>query len=211
VALGTAVPAPLRGQLDAAVAQCSAAQADQTPLGGSIKGETATNAALRQSINATFLRPIAIAARHALKTSPDLTTLTPPAKLRKAGFAATVTALADAAEKNQQVLIDHGLPADVITQLRAAVITLQASTDNRALLVGRQSAATKSIVESTKAIRAVLQVINGSLTPVLKKNPPLLANWVATKRIQATVVTPQPGGDASVTTTTLSTPVKPAA
>jgi hypothetical protein len=219
-ALGTTVPAPLRGQLDAAVAQGRAAEAGQATLVGSVKGETATQAAIRASITTDFLRPIATAARHALKSAPDFTTLVPPAKLRKADFASTVTAVTTVAAKYQQAFLDHGEPADFVAQLQTAVTQFEASAARRAVLVGQLTAATKSTGESVKTIRSVVKVINGALTPVLKKNAPLKANWVATKRIQATVVTPQPGGDASSTTTTttpavtapvVTAPVKPAA
>jgi hypothetical protein len=56
----------------------------------------------------------------------------------------------------------------------------------------------------------VLHVIDGIMQRALKKNQPLLANWVATKRIQATVVTPLPGGDLNATPVTIA-PAKPAA
>ena len=55
------------------------------------------------------------------------------------------------------------------------------------------------IKDSTKAIRSLLRVIDGNMKRALKKNQPVLANWVATKRIQATVVTPLPGGDLNAT------------
>ena len=211
-AVGTAVPAPLRGQLDAAVVQGRTAQASQAILAGSIKGETATQAAIRASITTDFLRPIATAARHALADAPDFTTLVPPAKLRKADFASTVTAVATAAAKYQQTFLDHGEPADFVVQLQAALTRFDTSTASRARLVGQQSAATESAGESVKTIRSVLKVINGALTPVLKKNAPLKANWIATKRIQATVVTPLPGGNAASTTITptVTAPVQPA-
>ena len=82
----------------------------------------------------------------------------------------------------------------------------------RAVLVGQQSAATEGAAQSVKTIRSVVKVINGALTSVLKKNAPLKANWVATKRIQATVVTPLPGGNAGSPNTPQSpAPVQPAA
>jgi hypothetical protein len=211
-AVGTAVPAPLRGQLDAAVVQGRTAQAAQALLAGSIKGETATQAAIRASITTDFLRPIATAARHALTGAPDFTTLVPPAKLRKADFASTVTAVAAAAAKYQQTFLDHGEPADFIAQLQAAVTQLETSASRRSVLVGQQTAATEGAAQAVKTIRSVLKVINGALTSVLKKNAPLKANWVATKRIQATVVTPLPGGNAGSPNTSQSpVPAQPTA
>ncbi len=51
-----------------------------------------------------------------------------------------------------------------------------------------------AIKDSTKVVRDVLHVIDGNMKRALKKNQPVLANWTATRRIQATVVTPLPDG-----------------
>ena len=139
-------------------------------------------------------------ARHALGTSPDFEALVVPASVtRKGDFMNKVNAVAGAASKHEQDFVDHGMPADFIAQLGTAVGALNASVDTRGKQKGLLKQAGKAIKDSTKAVRDVLHVIDGNMKRALKKNQPLLANWVATKRIQATVVTPLPGGDLNVT------------
>ena len=109
--------------------------------------------------------------------------------LAKAGSAET--AKQNAIRKEVSV----GMAADFIAQMQAAVTQLTASVETRGKLVGLKQQTVKTLKESTKSIRDVIHIIDGNMRRTLKKNQPLLTNWVATKRIQATVVTPLPGGD----------------
>jgi hypothetical protein len=198
--LGTTVPAPLRAQLDAAVTQLATSGTDQESLDSSTRGETVNQVAMRTALKVDFLDPMARIARHALRASPDFEALVVSSTVKRKGdFMNKVNAIVDAAAKHEQDFVDHGMPADFIAQLRAAVGALNASIDTRGKQVGLLKQATKGIKDSTKAVRDVLHVIDGNMKRALKKNQPVLANWVATKRIQATVVTPLPGGDLNIT------------
>jgi hypothetical protein len=195
-AIGTTVPAPLRARLDAAVTQLSGAQLDQDTLAKSVPAEIIRQNAIRKEVSADFLIPMGRIVRRAFKTSPDFQALIVPAALtRKGDFLGKVTAAAAAATAHAQDMIDHGMPADFIAQMQTAVGQLAASIDTRAKQVGLRQQAVKAATDSTTAIRDVLHIIDGNMRRTLKTNQPLLTNWVATKRIQATVVTPLPGGD----------------
>jgi hypothetical protein len=209
--LGTAVPAPLRAQLDTAVTQLATSGNDQESLGSATRGEQVNQVAMRKALTVDFLDPMARIARHALRASPDFQALVVPAfGLRKGDFMNKVNAIVDAAVKHEQDFVDHGMPAAFIAQLRAAVGALNASVDTRGKQKGLLKQAGQGIKDSTKAVRDVLHVIDGNMKRVLKKNQPVLANWTATKRIQATVVTPLPGGDLNATPSAPQ-PVAPAA
>jgi hypothetical protein len=199
-ALGTAVPAPLRAQLDTAVTQLATSGTEQESLTTATSGGIVNQVAMREALTVDFLDPMARIARFALRESPDFQTLVVPSTVtRKGEFMNKVNAIADAAAKYEQDFIDHGMPADFIAQLRAAVAALNASIETRGKQVGLLKQARQGIKDSTKAVRAVLHVMDGNMKRVLKKNQPVLANWTATKRIQATVVTPLPGGDLNAT------------
>jgi hypothetical protein len=194
--LGTTVPATLRAQLDTAVTQLAASGTDQESLDSSTRGEIVNQVAMRKALTVDFLDPMARIARHALRASPDFPALVVPASgLRKGDFMNKINAIVDAAAKHAQDFVDHGMPADFIAQLRAAVAALNASVDTRGKQKGLLKQAGQGIKDSTKAVRAVLHVMDGIMKRALKTNQPVLANWTATKRIQATVVTPLPGGD----------------
>jgi hypothetical protein len=194
--LGTVVPAPLRAQLDTAMTQLATSGQDQESLASSIRGEAANQVTMRKALKVDFLTPMGRIARHALRSSPDFEALVVPASVtRKGEFMNKVNAVAGAAAKHEKDFVDHGMPADFIAQLNTAVGALNASIDTRGKQKGLLTQATKGVKDSTKAVRDVLHVMDGIMKRALKKNQPLLANWVATKRIQATVVTPLPGGD----------------
>lgn len=195
-ALGAAVPPLLRAQLDTAVTQLASSGQDQEGLASATPGEIVNQGAMRAALKVDFLDPMARIARHALRGSPDFQTLVVLASVtRKGEFMNKVNAVADAAAKHEQDFIDRGMPADFIAQLRAAVGALNASIERHGKQIGLSRQAGKGIKDSTKAVRDLLHVIDGNMRRVLKGNQPLLANWIATKRIQATVVTPLPGGD----------------
>jgi hypothetical protein len=198
--IGTAVPAPLQAQLDAAVTQLATSGQAQESLGTATNGEMVNQVAMQKALKVDFLNPMSRIARHALRTSPDFPTLVVTAtRLRKGDFMNKVNALADAAAKHEKDFVDHGMPADFIAQFQAAVAALNASVETRGKQKGLLKQARTGIKDSAKAVRSVLHVIDGNMKRVLKKNQPVLANWTATKRIQATVVTPLPNGDLNVT------------
>jgi hypothetical protein len=58
-----------------------------------------------------------------------------------------------------------------------------------------RSAATACLKAAEKTVRKVIGVLNAVLTPLLKTNPALLADWMASRRIPATTINPNPSGD----------------
>src|SRR5258708_7145642 len=206
-ALGTIVPAPLRAQIDTAVTQVSKAQVDQETLAKAVAAEVAKQNALRKEVSVDFLIPMGRIVRRAFRTSPDFQALIVPSGLtRKGDFLGKVTAATAAAATHAQDLIDHGMRVDFIAQMHTALGQLTASVETRGKEVGLKQQTVKTLKDSTRSIRDVLHIMDGHMRRALKKNQPLLTNWVATKRIQATVVTPLPGGDLNATPSTVSTP-----
>ncbi len=213
-ALGTLVSAMLRARLDAAVTQLTAFMAEQSAAAGVAKGETANQDAFRKDIRARFLTPMAGIARRALRLAPEFSTMVVASStLRNGAYLNTVQTLADSAAKYEKTFVDHGMPADFLTQLRAAITQLNASKDAQARNLSRRKAATQGIVDTDKIGRAELKTLNGVIAPAIKHNAALLADWKASKKIAITLtpMPPQPAGSAPASPTPSPAPASPTA
>ena len=194
-AIGTAVSASLRAKLDAAVAQLVLLQHQQETATSAAVGETVNQAALRRDLYEHLVVPVGTAARINLRKSTDYPALSVPASSeRRATFVPKVNALIEAAVKYEQLFIDHGMAPDFLTQLRAGVAAVSASSANRANQLSLKAAASGGLVAANTAVRALIKMLNGVLSPVLKKNPTLSAGWRVTKLITQKPVTPLPTG-----------------
>lgn len=198
-AIGAAVPTALRARLDSAVAQARAAQVDEQTFAAGAPAEITKQKAIQKEVKVDLLGPIARVVRRAFTTNPDFQVMIVSSNvLRKGDFVGKVSAVADAAALHEQDLIDNGLPADVVARLRGAVVQFTASAAARGTQLGSLKQARQTLKDSTKAIRDVVHIIDGNMKRELKANQPLLANWSATRKIQATAVIPMPTGDLNV-------------
>ena len=211
-AIGVAVPADLRARLDGAVTQLIASQTEQANSAGAAKTATATQGAIRKDINARLLRPIARVAKSALGNAPDIAALiVPSGSMANGTFVSKLNSLADAAAAHEKVFVGHMLPADFIAQLRGASAQLIASTESRARSLARRQAATASMIAAEKVIKDAVSVLNHVLTPLLKPNAALLADWVASRKIQQTTVNPISTGSATPALATAAPAPQPGA
>src|SRR5258708_1915096 len=155
--IGTAVPAPLQAQLDAAATQLATSGQDQESLSTAVRGEIANQIAMRKALRVDFLSPMARIARHALRASPEFATLVvTTGHLRNGDFLNKVNALADAAAKHEKDFVDHGMPADdFIAQLQATLAALNASVETSGKQKGLLKQAGKAIQASAKAGKPV--------------------------------------------------------
>ena len=203
--IGTVVSPALRGKLDAAVTQLGQSQLEQDATTAGAIGATAAQNALRSNLFEHFSAPIGRIAKVAFKGQTDLPAMVVLAEtVRSKEFIAKVTSQIDAAEPHAQTFIDNGIRADFVAQVRAAIAELQASAGNKARLLSRRSAASAGLKAADAAVKDNFAVLNGVMGPVLKQDPSLAADWMASKRIKQTVVTPLPAGE-------VSTPTAPAA
>jgi hypothetical protein len=211
--IGTAISASLRAKLDAAVSQLAASQLEQDASTAAALGETTTQLMLRTNLFDTFVEPIGRAARIELRNVPEFPALVVlKATVERTEFVTKVSSQIEAAAKYPQTFLDHGLPTDFVAQVQAALAQVSASADARARSLSRRSAATEGNKTAAKAVRDAIGLLAGPLSPVLKKNPSLAADWIASKRIRQTPVTPLPTGSVVVPSTTPATeaPTSPA-
>ena len=187
-ALGAVVTPTLRTRLDDAATKLAAFQVEQGASAGAALGETANQATFRLEFYSAFMRPIARIAKASLRTAAEFPTLVVPSRgLRNGDFVGATQALADAAAKYEKTFVEHGMPADFLAQLRAAIAQLATSKDAHDRNLSRRAAATKGIKDSTKTARDILVVLDALIAPDIKHNAALLADWKASKRIAVAV------------------------
>ena len=180
-----------RANLDSAVAELNAMGATQT--GGRIKtrGATARQKALRRSLRANFMKPLADIAKLKLGNVPEIGAFTmPSAQLGVTQLVAAAHGMADAADLHEPVFAAVGLPAEFTNQLRAAADAVTASLDGRQLHRGITTSATAGITDQEKQVRALFKIINALVVPRLGTNVVLLQKWKATKAITHKHVVP---------------------
>ncbi len=107
----------------------------------------------------------------------------PAAALLSRDFMTRASVLADAAENHEDAFINHGMQANFVEQLRAALEQIRAASDARNRHKVQQVLATVGLDAAEKSARKLMRVMDAVLTPILRKNPALLADWVASKRI----------------------------
>ena len=198
--LGKVVPPSIRAMLDDAVTQLAGFQVEQATALGTAKGETVNQTTLRDDLYQRFMVQIGRTAKVELRKTPEFSNLVVSALARrKLDFVSTANKFADAAAKHEQQLIEHGMPADFLVQLRAAIAAVSASADARGRNVARRIAATQGSKAMNKALRQKIGQIDGLIRPALKKNAALLADWRASKQIRQIAVTPLPTGGTVVT------------
>jgi hypothetical protein len=193
------IPAEAAGQVEALrgvnerLAQYVIDQEHQNRAG--IAG-TVTVQQLRRDLRQNYLVPIAGMARSVVVITPELATAlrVPRPTADDAKVLASANAIANIGDVHKEVLVQHGLAANFVDELRAKAAALQAAMDDRRDVKSRRVGATKAIAAELKAGRLVVQSLDIALTRVLRDQPGLLAEWRNTKRVTVKPVhqTPTP-------------------
>lgn len=159
---------------------------------------------LRQAMRAEQLKPIVRVARALAAEHPELATLTklPPVQADTVSLLAAAGAIADAAAPHEALLVENGLPADFLAQLRAAIAELRDGMDDRGNSVRRRAGATAAIDEALDRGRRAIQLIGTMVERAAKTDPQLMAEWRSASR-----VTPKVGRPSGVTPPANVTPI----
>lgn len=193
--VGVFVTAQQRAELDAHVAALQSFDAEQLEMTVGAKAETMRMKAIRAEIHSDFINPISDAARILSANAPELKRLILPSRIRRTGdFEGKAAAFANDLETYGDALRGRSTAAGEVAQLRDLLAQFAESKSTRARKQGRAKGATEGIKLADRALRSHIIVMDGTLTPRLRKNPPLLANWKTTRHIQKTVVSPRRGG-----------------
>lgn len=187
----------LRG-VNARLAQCVI---DQEHQGRAQIGGTATVHQLRRELRQDHLVPIAAMARSVVSVTPELAVAlrVPQPTAHNAKVLASANAIANIGDAHKEVLVQHGLRANFVEELRAKAAALQAAVDERRQAKSRRVGATQAIAAELKIGRRVVLALDIALTRELRAQPGLLAEWRNTKRVTVKPVHHAPAADAAAT------------
>jgi len=130
------------------------------------------------------MAPIAQVGRALRGTVPGIGVLTmPKANASAAVIVTAAEVMAQKAEIYKDVLVENGLPADFIDQLKQAAATLKASIDGRGLARASRVAATRGVKSEVALGRRLVSILDAVVRGLIRSNPAKLAEWEQLKRV----------------------------
>ncbi len=186
-----------RTQLADAITELSALAVTQDTGARGSRGETSRQRALRLALRRNHMTPVAAVAKLMLRDVPEFSALKlPPVHGSVRTAVSAAYAMANAAEAHAQTLMDNGLSATFIADLRSAAAQVNESLNDRIQHQGRRTGATAGLVAGEKRGRAVLGVLDAVIKGHIGHNEPLLAEWTAARHLRRKSGTPK-GSQAS--------------
>jgi hypothetical protein len=138
----------------------------------------------RREVLSHHMAPIVKVARALRGTVPGIGVLSmPKGNVPTTVIIAAAAAMAQKAEIYKDVLVESGLPADFIGQLRGAAAALKASFDARGLARASRVAATRGVENELALGRRVVGIIDAIITRQIRSQPATLAEWEQLKRV----------------------------
>lgn len=138
----------------------------------------------RREVLSTHMASIAKVARALRGTIPGIGVLTmPKGNIQSAALITAASVMARKAEIYAPVLIEHGLPTDFVKQLEDAAAALKGSLDARGQARAARAGATRGLESELGLGRRVVEIMDATLTRVLRAVPPKLAEWQHVKRV----------------------------
>jgi hypothetical protein len=157
---------------------------------------------LRRTLYADHMQPIARVAREVFGASGmDRAFRLPPSKAVNQTLLAAAGAMAEAAPKEKDVFVKHGLPQDFVEQLRACAAALETARNAKVESQRRRVTATAALHDQVKRGQKAVRLLNAILQPRLAKDPERLAAWRSAKRVRPTTVVNAADGAASAPNT----------
>jgi hypothetical protein len=138
----------------------------------------------RREVLTHQMAPIAQVGRALQGTVPGIGVLTmPKGNARNAEIITAAEVMAHKAEIYKDVLLENGLPADFIEQLKQAADALKASIDARGLARASMVAATRGVKSELALGRRLVSILDAVVTGLIRSNPAKLAEWEQLKRV----------------------------
>lgn len=151
---------------------------EQQTLRPSAMRLTTDEPGFRNALITQHLRPIAQIARGLRKTVPGIDVLRlPNTRVRTATFLEEASTFAKQASVYASVLIEHGLSADFVAQLRSAIDAFQASNTARAVARNDHRGAGESITEEIAVGRRIILMLNGLVSRKIVTDGPEFTVW----------------------------------
>lgn len=184
------VPATLGAQateLNDVIARLSSDAVDQEAGSRFVRVHAESQRKLRGALYTEHMQPISRVAREVFGTTGMDRAFRMPKNARvNQPLIAAAGAMAEAAEKEKDVFVKHGLPQDFIEQLQASATALDTARNAKTVSARRRITATAAVQDQLQRGRKAVRLLDAILKPRLAKDPELLAAWRSAKRVRPT-------------------------
>ena len=193
-----------RKRLDEVLTSFSGHALDQDVGDRGAKGETARQRQLRFKLRTELMEPIAVIARHNLRSVPEFKALQmPKQEVRGQAFIASASGMADAAAIHKDTLVGHGLPPTFLDDLKAGIAKLQTSLSDRDKSRAQRAGATRGLIIEERNGQTVLSVLDSLVKQALNgDHEALLRKWQSVRLVRRSTA----NTSSAPATTTPSTP-----
>ena len=173
-------------ELHEAVARLLSDSVDQEAGSRFVRAYTESKRQLRSTLYSDHMLPLSRVAREVFsETGMDRAFRMPKATAANQKLLAAAGAIAEAASKEEDVFLKHGLSQDFLEQLTASVTALANVQPAKTESARRRTTATASAKDQVKRGKKAVRLLNAILQPRLAKDPELLAAWQSAKRVPA--------------------------
>lgn len=191
-ALGTIDESGARKELDQAVLDLTGHANVQDSSARKGMGETRQSRSLRRTLYRR-MRQVARVAVSKLQGVTEYAALQmPAANARISDVLARAGTMADAAAVHASVFTDAGLPADFVTQLRAAASAIEATLGDRSESGTTRVTATQGTRSASRRGRHAVKVLDSLIRLHLAEDDDLVSGWKSAKRFRAVPVVQSP-------------------
>jgi hypothetical protein len=171
-------------ELDDVIARLSSSSIDQEAGRRFVRVHSESQRNLRRSLYADHMQPISRVAREVFGVSGmDRAFRMPPKSVADRTLLAAAGAMAEAAQKEQEMFVKHGLAPDFIDTLKGSAAALDVARSAKVESGRRRVTATAAVTELVKRGKKAVRLLNAILQPRLAKDPELLAAWRSAKRV----------------------------
>jgi hypothetical protein len=147
------------------------------------RGATARQRVLRNALWNRHMVPISRIARRAFNVPEVRVKFDLPLKRAdNEAILASASGIAQTAEIHAAVFIQEGLPAEFVTQMRAAIAELTEAVGAKATSKRRRKTSRENLDTLVKRGVAAIDVLDAIVKPRLESQPDLLAAWASVKR-----------------------------
>jgi len=174
-------------ELDDVIQRLSSEAVEQESRTRYTRVHTEYERTLRTTLYADHIQPISQIARDVFGVSGmDKAFRLPRSTKVNQPLIAAASAMAEAAEKEKDVFLRHGLGQDFIERLKAAALALEETRTAKNESRRRRTTATAMVRHQVSRGRKAVRLLNAVLLPRLKKDPQLLAAWKSARRVRPT-------------------------
>jgi hypothetical protein len=171
-------------ELHEVIARLSNESVDQEAEARFLRVHSESQCSLREALYGDHMLPISRVAREVFGASGmDRAFVMPHKRSVNQKLLAAAGVMAEAAEKEKDVFVKHGLPQDFIEQLTSCAAALETAQTAKVESGRRRVSATAALRDQLKRGRKAVRLLNAVLEPQLAKDPERLAAWRSAKHV----------------------------